>query len=90
MSSTLFAIVASVGGVLVGAVIAGLFSLLGPSIQSRREHRRWLREARLTAYSAYLAAIDLWMDTATTRRIELRYPTCQGELRPVAQSKSAV
>jgi hypothetical protein len=66
------AVVAGIGGVVLGAVIAGLFGLLTPKLQDRRDHARWLREARLAAYSDYLGAIDLWMDTSTTRWLEDR------------------
>lgn len=66
------AVVAGIGGVVLGAIIAGLFGLLTPRLQNRRDHARWLREARLAAYSDYLGAIDLWMDTSTTRWLEDR------------------
>lgn len=59
--------------VLLGALIAGGFSLLIPHLQSKRDHERWLREARLDAYGDYLTAIDLWMEASTTRWLELRF-----------------
>ena len=58
--------------VLAGALVAGGFSVLVPQLQNRRDHARWLREARLTAYGEYLAAVDLWMDVSTTRWLEHR------------------
>lgn len=58
--------------VLLGALIAGGFSLLIPHLQGKRDHTRWLREARLDAYGEYLAAIDLWMEASTTRWLEHR------------------
>jgi hypothetical protein len=61
------------GAVLFGALIAGAFSLLVPHLQTRRDHARWLREARLNAYSDYLSAIDVWMDSATIRWLEAKY-----------------
>lgn len=56
--------------VLLGAVVAGGFSILVPHLQNRRDHTRWLRETRLTAYGDFLAAIDLWMESSTTRWLE--------------------
>ncbi|HEY4237415.1 MAG TPA: hypothetical protein VGM45_08780 [Gaiellaceae bacterium] len=38
---------------LSGALAAALIGLLGAWIQSRREHFRWVREQRLSAYLAY-------------------------------------
>lgn len=61
------------GAVLFGTLIAGGFSLLVPHLQTRRDHARWVRESRLTAYSDYLAAIDLWMDAGTIRWLEEKY-----------------
>lgn len=58
--------------VLLGALIAGGFSLLIPHLQTRRDHQRWLRESRLDAYGEYLASIDLWMEASTTRWLEHR------------------
>lgn len=67
------------GAVLCGALIAGGFSLLVPHLQTRRDHARWLRESRLTAYSDYLAAIDLWMDAGTIQWLEARYQRSRTE-----------
>lgn len=38
-------------GALAGAVIAGLFSIVVGSLQSGRDHDRWVRESRYVAYS---------------------------------------
>ena len=43
-------------GVIVGAAVAGLFTLVGLLIQRTNEHRRWVRERRYEAYRAFLAA----------------------------------
>jgi hypothetical protein len=65
-------VVVGAAAVLLGAVVAGCFSMLVPHLQNRRDHARWLRETRLTAYGAYLAAIDLWMEASTIRWLEDR------------------
>lgn len=66
-------VIVGAGAVMVGALIAGAFSLLVPHLQTRRDHVRWLREARLNAYSDYLSAIDVWMESATIRWLEAKY-----------------
>lgn len=55
--------VIGLGGVVVGALVAGGFALLTSWLDSRREHRRWEREKRYQAYVGYLARVDvyLWM-----------------------------
>jgi hypothetical protein len=72
MTDIWLALASGVGGVLLGSLVTGIFNLVGPSIQSRREHKRRLREARLTAYSDFLAAIDLWMESNSGRWLEDR------------------
>jgi hypothetical protein len=43
---------------LVGALGAALIGLLGAWIQSRREHSRWVREERITAYKELLGIAE--------------------------------
>lgn len=43
---------------LVGALGAALLGLLGASIQSRREHARWVRERRHEAYNAFMRVAE--------------------------------
>lgn len=46
------------GGVLLGGLVAGGFALLTGWLEGRREHRRWLRERRFTAYREALRFLD--------------------------------
>jgi hypothetical protein len=49
---------------LCGAAIAGVFALIGISLQGVREHGRWVREQRLVAYTRVMAlAHDLVVQT---------------------------
>ncbi|EAR24279.1 hypothetical protein A20C1_00290 [marine actinobacterium PHSC20C1] len=41
---------------LGGAIVAALAGIVGASIQGRREHSKWVREQRFTAYTAFAAA----------------------------------
>ncbi|TFB76748.1 hypothetical protein E3O21_10085 [Cryobacterium flavum] len=43
---------------LIGALVVALAGLLGAFIQGRREHSKWVREQRYTAYTAYAAAVN--------------------------------
>jgi hypothetical protein len=61
------------GGVVVGGLLTGLFSLAAPALQSKRDHQRWLRESRLIAYGDFLAAIDVFTEDATTRQLEVAF-----------------
>lgn len=38
-----------------GAIVTALFTLFGTWVQSRREHKRWIRERRLEAFTAAYA-----------------------------------
>jgi hypothetical protein len=49
------------------AALAGTW--LGSSLSARNEDRRWLRQERLNAYTALLAAADDWRDSASELRI---------------------
>ncbi|TFD04117.1 hypothetical protein [Cryobacterium sp. TMT1-66-1] len=42
---------------LIGALVVALAGLLGAFIQGRREHSKWVREQRYTAYTAFAAAV---------------------------------
>jgi predicted benzoate:H+ symporter BenE len=42
---------------LGGAVVAALAGIIGAIIQGRREHSKWVREQRYTAYTAFAAAV---------------------------------
>ena len=55
LDPTLLALLSIFGGVAV-TVVAGL---VGAWIQGRREHRRWLRERRLEAWSGLLTLLRL-------------------------------
>lgn len=52
--------------IVVGAGLAGIFSLFGGALQSGREHDRWVRQSRMEAYSEFLVALDGWDSAATT------------------------
>lgn len=45
-------------GVVVGALLAVVGATFGAWMNSRREHDKWLRNERLVAYTAFLAATD--------------------------------
>ena len=47
--------------VIIGAVLAGLFTLGGTVYGARREHAQWLRNSRLSAYQAFLTALHTTM-----------------------------
>jgi hypothetical protein len=51
---------------LVGAFGAAILGLIGAWIQSRREHRKWLRERRYEAYRAFMVDMDAFGDVAQT------------------------
>jgi hypothetical protein len=53
----LLALVA-VGGVVIGALVAGGFALLTGWLDSRRVHKRWLREEGYAAYREVLVLAD--------------------------------
>jgi hypothetical protein len=63
----------ALGGVLLGAVLAGGFTLLNGSLLSGREHDRWVRASRLEAYADYLVAVDDWTTAATIGRLDARF-----------------
>ena len=46
------------GGVVVGGLVSGLFVLLVGILDNKRQHERWQRENRLTAYVDYLQRVD--------------------------------
>jgi hypothetical protein len=50
-------------GISAAAALAGTW--LGSSLTSRHEDRRWERQERLNAYSAFLGAADQWRRAAT-------------------------
>lgn len=54
---------------VVGALLAAAIGLLGAWIQSRREHKRWLRERRYDAYRRFM------VDMGTARSIVGTEPT---------------
>jgi hypothetical protein len=56
VDATLLAWLPVLGGAAAGAVIAAAFGVLGAAIESKREHKRWLRERR---YDAYVRAFAL-------------------------------
>lgn len=61
------------GAVLSGAVLAGVVALFGAWIESRREHRRWLRERRYEAYTRVYALIQAFnLNAGKTERIARR------------------
>lgn len=47
-------------GAVGGAVIAGVFALVGAWVANIREHRQWLRNERLRAYETYFADTRPW------------------------------
>jgi hypothetical protein len=44
--------------VIIGGVLAGLFTFTGTVYGARREHAQWLRNARLDAYRTFLTAMN--------------------------------
>src|SRR6266849_4878823 len=51
--------------VAISAAAALLGTWLGSSLTSRHEDRRWLRQERLNAYTAFMGAADAWRESAT-------------------------
>lgn len=47
-----------IGGVIAGALLAGVFGLLGALYVKTLEGRHWLRDRRLEAYSDFLGEVD--------------------------------
>lgn len=47
----------AISGAVVATVVGGLFGLWTTVLGHRREHRRWLREQRLEAYTAYVTSV---------------------------------
>lgn len=45
-------------GAVIGALLAGVFGLIGALVASKREHVKWLREKRYEAYDHYLRLVD--------------------------------
>ncbi len=45
-------------GVVVGALITGLFLLVNGRLQSSRDHEKWLRLERVSFLASYLALVD--------------------------------
>lgn len=58
------------GGAVGGAVIAGLFGVVGAWIASRREHSKWLREEKLRAYTDFLLAVEEFLWTLGETRVK--------------------
>ncbi|QEE61170.1 hypothetical protein FVA74_05960 [Salinibacterium sp. dk2585] len=56
---------------VLGAALAGIFSILGGTLQSGREHDRWIRQSRMEAYTEFLIALDAWDSASTTDRIRM-------------------
>ncbi|TPW78092.1 hypothetical protein [Schumannella soli] len=57
---------------------------MSAAVQGRREHRRWIRAARLKAYGEFLASIDTWMQllcTSWVERVALGQTTSELEAR---------
>lgn len=74
-------------GAAAGAVIAGIFALIGAWVANMREHRQWLRNERLRAYETYLTesrpwAASKWMDAEAGMTKEVQAAVLQ--LRLVA------
>ena len=44
-------------GALGGAIVAGVFAMVGAWIANRREHKQWLRDSKQEAYAEFLSAI---------------------------------
>ncbi|MCU1578624.1 MAG: hypothetical protein JWP19_828 [Rhodoglobus sp.] len=54
----LFVALIAVGGVVVGAVVAGAFAVFTGWLENRRQHSRWKREKRSGTHLAFLVLID--------------------------------
>jgi uncharacterized membrane protein YccC len=44
-------------GALGGAIVAGMFAMVGAWIANKREHKQWLRDSKQESYAEFLAAI---------------------------------
>jgi hypothetical protein len=44
-------------GALGGAIVAGMFAMVGAWIANKREHKQWLRDSKQEAYAEFLSAI---------------------------------
>lgn len=49
---------------LAGVILTVIGGLIGAIIQGRREHAKWIRDQRLSAYAAHLAATDNYLRAA--------------------------
>lgn len=63
-SATINAAWIAFGGGLVGIVFTLAITLVGATIESRREHKKWIRDQRLRAYADHLAATDNFLRAA--------------------------
>lgn len=54
----------ALSGGLVGVVLTLLGAFIGAIFQSRREHKKWIRDQRLRAYADHLAATDNFLRAA--------------------------
>jgi hypothetical protein len=63
-------LITALAGALAGAAIAGVFSILVGTVQTGRDHDKWVRETRYAAYSDFLEAADAWHQASTTDWVE--------------------
>jgi hypothetical protein len=60
MDENLKLVLTLAAGAAGGAIIAGLFAVVGAWIADKREHKQWLRDTRLKAFESYLAKTQPW------------------------------
>ncbi|WP_395640347.1 hypothetical protein [Pseudolysinimonas sp.] len=70
---------------LVGALGAAVIGLLGAWIQSRREHRRWVRERRFEAHLAFLRICESLTEDGRISAMTGEFPRSLGTPQEVRE-----
>lgn len=54
-------------GIVIGAMLAGVFGAWGAWQANKREHERWRKDRRYGAYLAFLQLVDLYQQKAVNK-----------------------